>query len=138
MPRRLTLDEAAAELRKSRRWLLDWLRAHPRDGNGQLFYTPAGRDKLLHDTDIARIEIALREGQTCRSNSGRRGPVRRRTLRSAGPTEDPKDHSELRQLAELLDDPTLLNSSVPSRTASTSTAAGQRQKLRLIQTSPRS
>jgi hypothetical protein len=138
MPRRLTLDEAAAELHKTRRWLLDWLRANPRDGNGQLFYTPAGRDKLLHDTDIARIEIALREGKTCRSNSGRRGPVKRRISRSAGPTEAPKDHSELKQLAELLGDPTLLSSSAPSRTASTSTAAGRRQKLRLIQGSPHS
>jgi multidrug efflux pump subunit AcrB len=29
MTRRLTVKEAAAELRKSRRWLLTWLRAHP-------------------------------------------------------------------------------------------------------------
>ena len=58
----LTVDEAAAELRKPRRGLREWLREHPRDKDGEPYYTPVGRDKIFHSTDIARIELALREG----------------------------------------------------------------------------
>jgi hypothetical protein len=39
MSRALTLLEAADQLRKSKRWLLEWLRAHPADNDGQPFYT---------------------------------------------------------------------------------------------------
>src|SRR3569833_2758449 len=129
MPRRLSLDEAAAELRKSRRWLQQWLRTHPRDKHGEPFYTPAGRDKLLHDTDIARIELALREGMTCRSNSGRRGQGKRRTMKSAGPI----DGSAWKQAAELLNDPTLLSGCERSKNASTPTGNGPHPRLSVIQ-----
>jgi hypothetical protein len=39
----MTVDEAATELRKSRRWLLEWLRSHPMDADGQPFYTAGTR-----------------------------------------------------------------------------------------------
>ncbi len=53
-----TLDEAARQLRKSRRWLLDWLRSHPADSAGVPFYSPMGRTKTFDDADIAL-------GETC-------------------------------------------------------------------------
>ena len=128
MTQRFTLAEAAAQLMApSTRWLADWLRAHPRDKSGEPYYTPVGRDKVFRSDDIARIEFALREGLKCHSSSGRRGQARRRITRSGAPTEVQKDHSAWRQAAELLNDPTLLSSCGPSRTASTSTDAGQRR-----------
>ena len=101
MTRRLTVEEAAAELRKSRRWLLTWLRAHPVDARGEPYYTPVGRDKIFHEADIARIERDLRE-QVRRP--GRSTPARRRIMKS----EERTSESEWRRAAELLGDPTLL------------------------------
>jgi hypothetical protein len=57
--RPLTLPEAAEHLRKSKRWLLEWVRKHPADKAGEPYFTPAGRDKLFHQADISRIELAL-------------------------------------------------------------------------------
>jgi hypothetical protein len=42
MTRLMTLSEAASELRKSRRWLQEWLRKHPVDRHGMPFYSPLG------------------------------------------------------------------------------------------------
>lgn len=123
----LTLEEAAHHLRTSRRWLLTWLRDHPRDKAGEPYFTPVGRAKLFHQADIARIERDLREGIKCRSDLGPRAPARRRTMKSAAPIADPKEHSLLRRAAELTGDRTLLSSSATSRTASTSTDAGPRR-----------
>jgi hypothetical protein len=135
MSQRLTLKEAAAELRApSARWLREWLRANPRDPQGQLYYTPIGRDKVFHQTDLARIELALREGSQCRSNSGRRGHVKHRTTKSVERTSE----SEWRQAAELLNDPSLLSSSERSKSASKNTGSIQRPNLRLVQGSPHS
>jgi hypothetical protein len=103
---RYTLEEAAKELRTTRRWLNDWLRAHPVDDQGIPFYTPVGRDKILLPSDITRIEAALR-GKLCRSVSGRRGPAKRRTTKSEAPTSD----AEWKRVAELLNDPSLIPSS---------------------------
>jgi hypothetical protein len=128
----LTLDEAAAELRKSARWLLEWLRKHPTDKAGEPYYTPVGRDKIFHQADIARIEGALRGELKCLSNSGRRAPVRRRTTKSGERSEDQRVHSALKRAAELLSDPTLSNSSSKSKIVSVSTDAGPRPKLRVI------
>jgi hypothetical protein len=125
----LTIAETADRLRKSKRWLLEWLRKHPADKDGQPYYTPVGRDKIFHQADIARIEIALRGGIQCHSVSGRRAPVKRRILKS----EEPISESEWKLAAELLNDPSLLNSSGGSRTASRSTANTQSPKLSLIQ-----
>lgn len=129
MSRALTLDEAAETLRKTSRWLMEWLRKHPKDKVGEPYFTPVGRDKIFHQTDISRIEIALREGVKCRSSSGRRVPAKRRTMKSEGRTLD----SEWRQAAELLNDPSLLNSSERSKSASKSTGNGPRPSLSLIQ-----
>lgn len=100
----LTLDEAAAELRKSPRWLLEWVREHPRDNDGEPYFTPVGRDKIFHQADIARIERALREGIQCRSNSGRRAQAKRPISKSAARTLD----SEWKLAAELTNDPSLI------------------------------
>lgn len=125
----LTLPEAAGRLHKSRRWLLEWLRKHPADKAGEPYFTPVGRDKIFHQADIARIEIALRGKIKCRSVSGRRVPVKRRTTKSAEPISD----AELRLAAELLNDPSLLNSSSGLRNASRSTGNTLHPSLKLIQ-----
>jgi len=72
MSRVSTIEEAAARLRKTKRWLMEWLRSHPADPDGEPYYTPVGRDKIFHDQDIARIERDLRGSLKCRSSSGRR------------------------------------------------------------------
>jgi hypothetical protein len=128
MTRALTIDEAADELRKSKRWLLEWLRLHPMDSDGEPFYTPVGRDKIFHQSDIARIERALRGKIPCRSNSGRRAPVKRRILKS----EERTSESEWKLAAELTSDPSLANNSARSKTASKNTGNIRRPNLSLI------
>jgi hypothetical protein len=46
------MDEVAGKLRKSRRWLQDFLRDHP-------YYRTAGRTKLFTDEDVSRLIEAL-------------------------------------------------------------------------------
>ena len=125
---RLTLEEAAEELRTKPRWLREWLRAHPADKNGEPFYTPVGRDKVFHQTDIARIEGVLREELKCRSNSGRRAKAGRRTTKSGGPTSD----ATWKLAAELTNDPSLSSNSGQSKSASRSTGNIRRPNLRLV------
>lgn len=134
MSRALSLAETAAELKKSKRWLLEWLRAHPRDNAGAPFYTPVGRDKIFHHSDIARIEMALREGLTCHSSSGRRVQVKRRTTKFAERTCDAK----WKLAAELTNDPSLSKSYEKSRNALKPTDNTQPPRLWLIQANPRS
>src|SRR5262249_49425833 len=55
-----SMDEAAARLHKSRRWLQDWLRDHPVDGRGEPFYSPLGRTKTFDDHDLERIRASAR------------------------------------------------------------------------------
>src|SRR6516225_6091833 len=83
-----SMDEAAARLHKSRRWLQDWLRDHPVDGRGEPFYSPLGRTKTFDDHDLERIRAAAREEERCRLSSSRRVLVRRRIGVSAAPTSD--------------------------------------------------
>jgi hypothetical protein len=64
-PHLYTIEEVAGRLRKSRRWLQDFLRSTPRDHNGIGFYHLAGRTKLFTEGDIARIVECL----PCPSNS---------------------------------------------------------------------
>jgi hypothetical protein len=97
MTRRLTVEEAAAELRESRRWLPTWLRTHPVDAKGEPYYTPVGRDKIFHEADVARIEQVRRPGRSM--------PAGRRTTKSVKGQED---LAALRLAAELLNDPSLL------------------------------
>jgi hypothetical protein len=107
MTRALFLDEAAAELRKTPRWLREWLRAHPVDQDGEPYFTPVGREKIFEQADVARIKLTLRETVRRRSRSGRRAPVKRRTLKS----EEPISESMWKLAAELTNDPTLLSKS---------------------------
>src|SRR5262249_60022461 len=85
----LTLDEAAAKLRKSRRWLQSFLRRHP-------YYRLAGRTKLFTEADINRLYEAL----PCPSNSSRRES--RRSSRSGVPTSESTLTEALRLANELL------------------------------------
>src|SRR6184192_1821580 len=70
-----TLDEVAERLRKSRRWLQDFIRVRP-------YYRLAGRTKLFSETDIARLVEAL----PCPSVSCPRAKVKRRTGTSVAVT----------------------------------------------------
>jgi hypothetical protein len=63
MTRGLTIDEAAAELRKTSRWLKEWLGKHPVDAAGVPFYVPLGRTKTFEAADIARIRAAIETGE---------------------------------------------------------------------------
>jgi hypothetical protein len=128
MTKPLTPAEAAAALRKSKRWLLEWLRKHPADKLGEPYFTPVGRDKIFHQSDIARIEAALRGGIQCRSNSDRRAPARRRTMKSAEHTSE----STWNAVADLLNDPSLKRSSKRSSDALRTTDNTQRPSLRLV------
>src|ERR1700748_3747394 len=69
MSRALKIDEAAAELRVSRRWLEIWLADHPTDATGNPFYVPMGRSKTFEESDIARIRAVRREEERCRLHS---------------------------------------------------------------------
>jgi hypothetical protein len=129
-----TLDEAAAALRKPKRWLQEWLRDHPLDKHGEPYYTPVGRDKLFHQNDIDRIELTLREEVKCRLNSGRRGKAKRPTSRSGGRTSE----FEWKLAAELTNDPSLSSKNVSSRSVSKSMGSTPHPSLRLVQGSQHS
>src|SRR5262249_14103044 len=98
-----TLDEVAQHLHKSRRWLQDWLRAHPADRSGKPFYAPLGRTKTFDDSDIARIRAAANEDEQCRLNLSRPARERAQTGRSEGHTSA----STWTKAAELTGDPSL-------------------------------
>ena|SRR5258708_22702963 len=66
MTRALTLDEAADQLRVSRRWLEYWLADHPVDAAGVPFYYRVGRRRLFETSDIQRIRDFLREKEKTR------------------------------------------------------------------------
>ena len=76
--------EAARELRKSERWLRDWLKQNPFDQRGEPFYRLAGRTKLFTDRDIDRI----RESLPCPLPSSRRKLGARQITISAAPTSE--------------------------------------------------
>jgi hypothetical protein len=69
MTRVFTLAEAAAELRKSKRWLQEWLSKHPVDETGTPFYVPMGRSKTFEEADISRIRAFMREEERRRLSS---------------------------------------------------------------------
>lgn len=55
----LTMDEAAERLRKTPRWLGEWLREHPADRWGDGLYREAGRTKLFTEQDVERVREAI-------------------------------------------------------------------------------
>jgi len=57
----LTLKEAAAELRVSKRWLEYWLVEHPVDAAGVPFYIPMGSRKKFESADLDRIRSFMRD-----------------------------------------------------------------------------
>ena len=104
---RLTTIEAAAALRKSERWLREWLKAHPQDEVGRSFFAVAGRTKLFTPADIDRIHEAMR----CPSSSKARAPAKRHITRSAGHTSA----SMWTRASELTNDPSLCGSLLDRR-----------------------
>lgn len=132
LPALMTLQEVAAKLRKSERWLWDWLDKHRRDSFDKPYYRLAGRTKLFSEGDLARIIEDLPSCTT--SSSDRPGRVKRRISKFAEPTLS----AELRLAAELTGDLSLLNNSATSNDASKNTVPIQRPKLRLVQASPHS
>jgi hypothetical protein len=65
----LTIEEAAAELRKTPRWLKEWLAQNPVDEAGVPFYVPMGRTKIFEVSDISRIKGHIRRSEQCRLSS---------------------------------------------------------------------
>jgi hypothetical protein len=70
-----TMDEVAGKLRKSRRWLQEFLHDHP-------YYRLAGRTKLFTEEDINRLIEAL----PCPGSSSRHAKAGRRIGTSGGST----------------------------------------------------
>ena len=83
-----TLAEAAAELRKSGRWLRDWLCTHRPPTGQPAYYLQAGRDRLFSPSDLARIEARIREETPCRSGLSHHAKAKARTGRSVAPTSE--------------------------------------------------
>lgn len=50
-----TTDQAAERLRKSRKWLQEWLCEHPISWSGMPYYMAIGRTKLFTDENIRWI-----------------------------------------------------------------------------------
>jgi len=88
------LKEVASALRKSERWLWDWLKKHPQDRDGRPFFRLAGRTKILTAEDITRLSEAL----LCHSPSGPRARAKRRIMKSGARTSE----SLLNEARELL------------------------------------
>lgn len=85
--KRYTMDEAAAELRMSRRWLQSFIQQNP-------FYRIAGNKKLFDQEHIDQLWKAL----PCPSDSKRPAKAARRSIVSVGHSSE----SELIELRNLL------------------------------------
>lgn len=116
-----TLDEAAKILRKTPRWLREWLRGHPVDRRGELFYTPLGRTKVFDDRDIARICDAARGDERRRLESFRSAAQRRK----APAASDATSAAQWAKVAELLGDPSLARPGAAANNGS----RGKRRKI---------
>jgi hypothetical protein len=56
-----TIDQAAERLRKSRKWLQEWLCKHPSSWSGMPYYAAIGRTKLFTDENIRWIALAIED-----------------------------------------------------------------------------
>jgi hypothetical protein len=74
----LTMDEAAKELRVSRRWFQDFIQDYP-------YYRKVGRKKLFTAEDVARLIGAL---PPCPGSSSRPSKAKRRIGTSAANTSE--------------------------------------------------
>lgn len=128
LPSLLSLEDALAALpvRKTRRWLNEFLRKTRTDPQGRPLYRQAGRDRLVH---IDRLIEAL----PCPSSSERPARAKRRTSKFAGRTSE----SEWKKAAALTGDPSLELNSSDSRRLS-SEASTRRGKPRLVVNNQRS
>jgi hypothetical protein len=72
----LTIQEAANDLRVSRRWLEYWLAANPIDVAGVPFYVPMGRSKKFAVTDIERMLSHMRDLEAARLGPSVKSKVR--------------------------------------------------------------
>lgn len=120
-PPYLTLKEAAAKLRKSERWLWDWLDKHPRDRFDRPYYHLAGRTKLLSEGDLARIY----EDLPCPSSFVRPARAKRRT----GKSEDRTSESLWNEAQELLKSPLQNDSSTSSSAPSNVVSIQKNQSI---------
>lgn len=93
-----TMNEAAKQLRMSRRWLQDWLRDHPLDAKGRPYYAPLGRCKTFDDDDLLRIRETAREEERIRLSPSRRVSARRASPPATPPERDTATLVELRAL----------------------------------------
>jgi hypothetical protein len=80
----LTLNEAAAELRVSRRWLEIWLAGNAVDTAGVPFYVPMGRRKKFAASDIDRMLAHMRALEAARLGPSVKGKARLVGLLSQG------------------------------------------------------
>src|SRR5262249_3449789 len=123
----LTLIEASERLRCKPRRLREFLRAHPIGLDGRPLYLQYGREKLFREADIARIFDLIRhlteQDLSCRSNSGRRVPARRRITRSAAPISGSPLSEALRLASEPSPSRSCGNGKAKSNVVSLSSAA---------------
>lgn len=102
----LTLDEAAARLHVSRRWLQGFLRGKP-------YGKMAGRKRLFTEIDVA----AIYEELPCPSTSRRRKPAARPLTGFEGPTSASKLSEALKLATEGRRKPCSTGSRTPSNVA---------------------
>ena len=78
----LSVDDALTHLpvKKSRRWLVEFLHSHPTDAHGRPLYRLAGRDKLVY------IDRLIEAFPSCPSKSSKPATRKRKTSTSAGAT----------------------------------------------------
>lgn len=124
----LSIDQALAALpvRKSRRWLVEFLHKNTHDAHGRPLYRLCGRDKLIY---LDR----LIEAMPCPSKSSKPATPKRKISTSADRTLE----SKLTRAAELTGDPSLVPTSNELRDKSSGENT-RRRKPELIVNNQRS
>lgn len=119
---------AALPVRKSRRWLLEFLHSTKTDPHGRPLYRQLGRDKLIY---IDRLIEAL----PCPSKSSKVATKKRKISTSGGPISA----SQWTEAAELLNDPSLVSCETSSRMPSSGeNTLPENKRPRLVVNNPRS